>query len=159
LTALHKAGAFWYGDDLAYTEALMVSPQVYRTYLFPWLEELSAIARKAGWPFVMHTDGDVRLLIDDLVKIGLNALHPIEPECMSLAELKKEIGNEVCLIGNVSVDILSRGTVEQTRQDVARCFKQGAPGGGYMISSSNSIPAYAKPENVSAMVQAIHLAP
>jgi uroporphyrinogen decarboxylase len=49
--------AVWYGDDLAYTEAFMVSPDVYRKYLFPHMEELAKIAHDARMPFMYHSDG------------------------------------------------------------------------------------------------------
>jgi len=49
--------AAWYGDDLAYTESFMVSPDVYRKYLFPHMEEMAGIAHKAGMPFMYHSDG------------------------------------------------------------------------------------------------------
>ncbi len=150
-----KVGAFWYGDDLAYTEALMVSPQVYRTYLFPWLEELSAIARKAGWPFVMHTDGDVRLLIDDLIKIGLNALHPIEPKAMDICDIKQKYRGKLCLIGNLDLaGSLGRGTPQEVRNDVREKIKLVAPGGGYAVGSSNSVAHYVPIENYKAMIEA-----
>ena len=73
---------------------------------------------------------------------------------MSLKETKKQIGRRVCLVGNVSVDVLARGTVAQTRDEVKRCMHDGGRS-GYMISSSNSIPGYARPENVTAMAEEI----
>ncbi len=150
-----KVGAFWYGDDLAYTEGLMVSPQVYRTYLFPWLEELFAIARQADWPVVMHTDGDVRPLIDDLIGIGLNALHPIEPKAMDIFDLKRKYRGKLCLIGNLDLaGSLGRGTPQEVRKDVEERIKRLAPGGGYAVGSSNSVAHYVPIENYKAMIEA-----
>ena len=70
--------AVWYGDDLAYTKSLMVSPNVYRKYLFPHMEELAGIAHRAGMPFMYHTDGRLWDVIPDLIALGVDALHPIE---------------------------------------------------------------------------------
>jgi uroporphyrinogen-III decarboxylase len=89
------------------------------------------------------------------LSLGPSGLHPLEPGPMDLAGVKAEYGNHVCVIGNVSVDRLSAGTPEEIRQIVRSCIATGGPGGGYMISSSNSIPPYAQPENVRAMVEAI----
>ncbi len=58
--------AVWYGDDLAYTRSLMVSPKVYRQYLFPHMEALAGIAHRAGMPFMYHTDGRLWDVIPDL---------------------------------------------------------------------------------------------
>jgi uroporphyrinogen decarboxylase len=85
----------------------------------------------------------------------MNGLHPLEPGPMDLAAVKSLYGDRLCLVGNVSVDTLSAGTPAQVRQLVRQCIADGGPGGGYMISSSNSIPAYARPENVRAMAEAI----
>ncbi len=152
---MKKVGAFWYGDDLAYAGGLLVSPNIYRQYLFPWFEELFSIAHKADMPIAMHTDGDVHLLIDDLIKIGLNALHPIEPKAMDINELKKKYQGRLCLIGNIDMaGSLGRGTPEDVRREVRGRIKSLAPGGGYAVGSSNSVAYYIPIENYRAMLQA-----
>ena len=142
----------WCFDDFAYNSGPMMSPGFFRKMILPCLMET---ARSIPVPWIFHCDGDLRLVLDDLLTLGMNGLHPLEPECLSLKELKQQIGRQVCLVGNVSVDILARGTVEQTRQEVKRCLRDGSPGGGYMITSSNSIPSYAMPANVLAMADEI----
>jgi uroporphyrinogen decarboxylase len=81
--------AVWYGDDLAYTASLMVSPRVYRKYLFPHMEQLAGIAHAAGMPFMYHTDGKVWDLIPDLIALGVDVLHPIEPQAMNINAVKR----------------------------------------------------------------------
>ena len=145
----------WCFDDFAHHSGPMMSPGVFREVLLPCLRET---VRSISVPWIFHSDGDVRLMLNDLLTLGMSGLHPLEPDCLSLKELKEQIGRQVCLVGNVSVDILARGTVEQTRQEVRRCLRDGAPGGGYMITSANSIPSYARPDNVVAMVDEIRSA-
>ena len=142
-------------DDIAYHSGSMMSPAVFRELLLPCVMET---ARAMPVPWIYHSDGDIRPVLPDLLTLGMNALHPLEPECLSLKEMKEQVGRRVCLVGNVSVDVLSRGTAEATRQEVRRCLRDGSPGGGYMISSSNSIPDYAIPENVLAMADEIRKA-
>ena len=96
----------------------------------------------------LYTRADLKLL-ETLEDPTNDALYS------DLEKLVEKAGDRVCLVGNVSVDVLARGTEEEAKADVRRCLEQGAPGGGYMISSSNSIPSYARPENVLAMVDAI----
>lgn len=142
----------WFFDDMAYHSGPVMSPQVFRELLLPHIRRVTA---GLSLPWIFHSDGDLRPVLKDLLSLGMNGLHPIEPACMSLKDLKHQIGNRVCLIGNVDVDVLARGTVEQTRSEVRRCLRDGASGGGYMISSSNSIPGYAVPENVLALAECI----
>ena len=157
ISEMSKRGAdlIWCHDDFAHHSGPMMSPAVFRELILPCLIET---ARSIPVPWIYHSDGDLRLVLKDLLTLGMNGLHPLEPECMSLKELKSQIGHQVCLVGNVSVDVLARGTTEQTRQEVQRCLRDGSPGGGYMITSSNSIPNYAIPENVLAMADEIRKA-
>ncbi|MBD3337901.1 MAG: nucleoside 2-deoxyribosyltransferase, partial [Candidatus Lokiarchaeota archaeon] len=88
-----------------------------------------------------------------LKSCGVNAIHPIEPQAMDIRELKEKYGDTFCLIGNVDVDLLSRGSREQVIERVKYLIKEIAPGGGYCLGSGNSVPEYAIPENFAAMVE------
>jgi len=143
----------WSFDDIAYKSGPFCAPQVFREMLLPAFRRSS---EAITIPWIFHSDGNIMPLIDDLLELEMNAIHPIEPECMSLGEMKEQYGHRVCLVGNVSVDILGRGTPDEVRASVRECIATAGPGGGYMISSSNSIPSYARPENVVAMAEAIN---
>jgi len=146
--------AVWCGDDLAYTESLMVSPAVYRKYLFPWMEEYAAIAHAAGLPFVFHSDGRLWEVIPDLIALGLNGLHPIEPKAMDINEVKAKHGDKLALIGNIDMDLLARGTPDQVREQVRQRIRELAPGGGYAVGANPGVAYYVRPENYAAMRQA-----
>jgi uroporphyrinogen decarboxylase len=142
----------WCFDDIAFKTGPFCSPADFRAFLLP------AMRRSAGAitiPWIFHSDGNLMAILDDILSLGPAGLHPIEPGPMDLAAVKARYGRQVCIIGNVAVDTLSAGTPEDVRQFVRRCIATGGPGGGYMISSSNSIPSYARPENVQAMIDAI----
>lgn len=146
--------ALWYTDDLAYTEGLMVSPEIYRKYLFPWMKKIGDLCKKKNIPFLYHSDGVLYEVLDDLIACGVNALHPIEPKAMDIIELKEKVKGKLCLIGNVDLAYtLTRGTPEETVEAVKHLLRTVAPGGGYVLSSSNSIPDYVKLENYRAMVE------
>jgi uroporphyrinogen decarboxylase len=144
--------AIWYGGDLAYTEGTMISPRHLRTYLFPWLSELMSIAHSAGMPFVMHSDGRLYDLLEDLLSMGLNGLHPIEPKAMDICDLKQRYGRRLALLGNIDMgSTLVRGTPADVRAEVRQRIRQLGPGGGYAVSSSNSIARYVPVENYNAL--------
>ena len=143
--------AVWYGDDLAYTESFLVSPTVYRKHLFPQMEEMAKIAHDAGFPFIYHTDGKLWDVIPDLIAMGVDALHPIEPKAMDINELKRRHGKNLALIGNIDPNILGLGTGEQVRAEVRERIRHLAPGGGYAVGSSSGINYYTRMENYEAM--------
>jgi uroporphyrinogen decarboxylase len=148
--------AMWYSDDLAYTEGLMISPMVYRQYLFPWVKKIGNLCKKKEIPFIYHSDGVLHELMDDFLDCGVNALHPIEPKAMDIVELKKKWAEKLCLIGNIDLAYtLTRGTPEETDEEVKERIRTLGPGGGYIVCSSNSVPDYVKLENYKAMVEAV----
>jgi uroporphyrinogen decarboxylase len=149
-------GAMWYTDDMAYTEGLMVSPTIYRKYLFPWLKKMGDLCKEKNIPFILHSDGKLFEILDDLINVGFNAIHPIEPKAMDIVELKKRVAGKLCLIGNIDLGYtLTRGTPNEVRKEVKERLKFVAPGGGYCVSSSNSVTNYVPVENYKAMNETV----
>ncbi len=142
----------WFGDDLAFKTAPYVSPKTFRELFIPHFRKVVENIKK---PWLFHSDGNLYPILDDLLDLGMNGLHPIEPGAMDLADLKKRYGKKLCLVGHINVDTLSRGTPEEIEELVRQAISIAAPGGGYIAGSSNSIPYYAQPENVLAMAKAI----
>jgi uroporphyrinogen decarboxylase len=86
----------------------------------------------------------------------MNGIHPIQPSAMDINLLKQKYGQRVCIVGNIDLDYtLPTGTVEEVDAEVRDRIEKVGRGGGYMISSANSITDYCKVENVRAMAQAI----
>jgi uroporphyrinogen-III decarboxylase len=143
----------WVNDDLAANQGPLVSPQVFREFFLPHMREVARTIKK---PWVFHSDGDIKPLLDDLLTLGMSAIHPIQPAAMDLGEIKREYGERVCLVGNIDLDYtLTLGTPEEVDAEVRERIAAAAPGGGYILSSANSLPDYCKVENVWAMAAAV----
>ncbi len=48
----------------------------------------------------------------------MSGLHPIEPGAMDLKEMKQRYGQQVCLVGNISLNLLTEGTPQQVDKAV-----------------------------------------
>ena len=142
----------WIGDDLAFRSGPYLSPEMLREYVFPVFHRLAA---RIGKPWIYHSDGNLSLILEDILALGCNVLHPIEPECNDIYRLKDEIGERVCLHGNLSVDLLARGTVSQVTDEVRRLLTRLSRGGGYIFGSGNSVPYYANVDNVMAVAETV----
>ena len=70
---------------------------------------------------------------------------------MDIRYVKSTYGDRVCIVGNIDVHLLAQGAPEQVALEVKHTIRNLAPGGGYILGSGNSIPSYAKPDNVLAM--------
>ena len=149
-----RVAALWMSDDIAYGQGMMVNPRLLREHLFPWYAKLGRELNAAGVPFIYHSDGDLWPVMDDLLACGFNALHPIEPKAMDSRELKAKLGERLCLLGNIELDRLSRGTPGEVREMVRRNIADLAYDGGYCVGSSNSVTYYVPLANYVAMLDA-----
>lgn len=140
-------------EDLAWKQGPLFSPQMIRELFLPRMKK---VAEKIKLPWIYHSDGDLRPIMDDLLTLGMSALANIEPNAMDILELKKKYGHRICLMGNIDLHYtLTRGTPEETEAEVKKRIQEVGPGGGYILASSNGLTAYCKPENVLAMNRAL----
>jgi uroporphyrinogen decarboxylase len=148
-----KIGALLYSDDLAYTEGLLVSASVYRTYLWPHLEKVFNRAKQIYVPIIYHTDGRLWEIFDDLASLGVNGIQPLEPKSMDLAELKQRKGNQFCLMGSIDIDLLSRGNPAEVEKMVRERIEILGQKGGYTVGTSNTVPEYINLTNYKTMIE------
>jgi len=143
----------WFSDDIAFTNALLMSPEVLDTYLFPWLKKIGDLAKKYNKPLIYHTDGILYDVFERIIECGVDAIHPIEPKAMEIAEVKEKYGDKLSLIGSVDVDLLARGTVDEVVERSIYNIEKAGYNGGYMLGSGNSIPDYVNYENYLALLK------
>lgn len=149
------ADAFAVAGDLAMNEQTIMSPRQFREYIKPYYKQLVEIIHGNDDLIIKHSDGNLWGIMDDLLEVGFDGIHPIQPQCMDIAEVKQKLSGRACVLGNIDcVDVLVNGSVEDVERDVERTIKIAAPGGGYILSSSNTIHADVKPENAIAMYRA-----
>jgi len=143
---------FWTTDDFAFKTGLFFSPQLFRELLVP---RYKRVLDKITIPWVLHSDGNIKEALDILIELGVVATHPNEKGAMDIRAIKREFGDRLCVMGNVDLVTLGRGTPEEVDNEVRELIRDCGPGGGYIITSGNSLASYLKPENVLAMVEAV----
>jgi uroporphyrinogen decarboxylase len=147
-------GAVWVVDDIAGATGPLIAPQAFRDHVFPWHREMAARCHNRDLPFFMHSDGDLTALMEDLIDLGVDVLQPIDPTCMDIVNVKETYGDRLCLVGNVSNELLRSGTPAQVEERVKELIHEVAPGGGYCLGSGNSVTEWSRFENYMAMRQA-----
>jgi uroporphyrinogen decarboxylase len=139
-------------DDHAFKSGPYLSPAIFREVVMPHYRR---VAKKITIPWVMHSDGNLMLILEDLLSLGISGLHPIEKGAMDIRRMKRDYGRRICLLGNVDLNILGLGTPADVEAEVRDLIRDIAPGGGYIVSSGNSLASYLQPENVLAMARAV----
>lgn len=140
-------------NDMAYKEGPLVSPQVFREVFLPKMK-IVADAIKIPWAF--HSDGNLTIIMEDLLSLGMNAVNPFEPPVMDLKVAKEKWGDRICLWGNIDlVHTLPYGTVAEVGAEVKQRIQEAGPNGGYICATANSITHWCKIENIFAMTAAV----
>jgi hypothetical protein len=142
------------GVDWASNRGPIFSPRHFRQFVFPRLRQIVDLCHRFGVPYIKHTDGNVNSLVDDLVATGVDAFHAIEPRAgMDIVRLKRDYGRHLVLIGNVDcATVLVEGPEDAVRAQTEALIRAVAPGGGYLLSTSNSVHPGVKPEYYLAML-------
>jgi uroporphyrinogen decarboxylase len=145
------------GDDYAGNRGPLMSPKHFRELFYPGLCRVMGGYKELGLYVIKHTDGNLWPIIDMIIDSGIDCLDPIDPQAgMDLAEVKARYGNRVALKGNVDcAHTMTFGTPADVAAETKAALRKGAPGGGFILSSSNSIHSSVKPENYLAMLDAL----
>ena len=143
---------FWTTDDFAHKSGLMFAPQVFEELLVP---RYRRVLDKVTVPWILHSDGKIMEVVDLFLDLGVAGFHPLEKGAMDIVAMKLDYGDRVCLLGNVDLNILGAGAPAETDNEVRALIRDVGPGGGYILTSGNSLASYLKPECVLAMAQAV----
>jgi hypothetical protein len=141
----------FYGIDLAYKSSTLFSPKLLRRVLFPRVEVLMDAYHRKGIHIMFHSDGNLWGILDDLVALGIDALHPIEVLAgMDLGLLRKKYPGLILVGGIDCSQLLPFATTAEVVRAVHSAIETAGP--GYIVGSStelhNSIPL----DNVRAMI-------
>jgi len=127
-------------SDYGFNEGPFISPKMFREFVTPYLTEIVAVIHDLGVPAILHSDGDLRQILDQLVSTGLDGYQSVDPQGhMDIAAVKRKYGDRLVLMGNVKTALLQDVDEEPIREAVRYCMTHGKPGGRYIFSSSNCI--------------------
>lgn len=144
---------FFTPDDIGFGAAPMISPAHFREFCVPVMKNVFDEMRL---PVIYHSDGNIMPIMEDIIALGVAGVANMEPGPMDIVEVKKRYGHLITIVGNIDLHYtLTKGTPEETKQEVKERILALAPGGHYLLASANSLPNYVKPENVRAMGEAL----
>lgn len=157
LNAQTEAGQHivYLGDSLASCD--MISPKMYRRFVFPYhrriFEAVSETCRRYDAHAMLHICGDNTAILKDLAATGTE-IYEVDSK-IDLREARRQIGDEVCLIGNLNpTGTLMMGTPADVRREAERCIAEAASGSGFILGTGCFVAWDTPVENLQAMVQA-----
>jgi uroporphyrinogen decarboxylase len=142
------------GSDWGTQANLIMSPRTWRKMIAPGEQKEYDLLKKYGKDVFVHSCGDIRLIMPDLVQMGVDGLNPVQPECMDLAELKEKYGQQITFWGGISTQrTLPYGTPAEVEAEVSEAIRIMSQNGGYITSPSQEIQTDVPYENLIVLIE------
>jgi uroporphyrinogen decarboxylase len=146
-------------DDQGTQNSLMISPKMFREFIKPRLKtQIETIKANADVKVLMHCDGAILPIVEDLIDIGVDILNPIQTVVNGFEDtfaLKEKYGERICFHGGIDVQqVLPNATPEEVRQEVAKRIYELGRGGGYILAPCHNINVDIPVENTLALFDA-----
>jgi uroporphyrinogen decarboxylase len=154
LKVLAEEGAdfFVLAHDFGFNAGPFVSPAQFSEFVTPYLTEVVQSIHDSGLKAILHSDGDLRLLLDQLHSTGLDGYQSVDPQgSMDIKAVREEYPDWI-LMGNVKSSMMQDAVEEEIRASVRYCMKYGGVGKRYILSTSNCIFAGMPEESYDIML-------
>jgi len=150
--------AIWFGDDFGTQNSLIMPPEIFETQVKPWYRKMNdkLKAFNEGIMLILHCDGAVRPLLNDIKEMGFDVFNPVQPDVPghSAQELKDEFGDIFVFWGAIDQQhLLPYGTDQELEADIKEKIEILGKNGGYMISPAHIIQDDVSFERVEKFIE------
>lgn len=144
-------------DDAGMQTGMQIAPEMWRRFVKPrWREILEAV--RSAHPdciFFLHSCGKIEDIIPDIIDVGFQILHPVQPECMDFAHIRRQYGRELILCACVSAQgLFPFGTPDDVRDWVRRTRELCSSDNRAIMCPSNLLQPETPWENIVAFAEA-----
>jgi len=146
----------YFGDDWGYQRGMLMSPDMWRTFIKPLIKRMYDRTHELGWDVFIHSCGNISTVLDDLVEIGLNVFNPFQPEVIDIEEVIDRYAGRLAFYGGLSIQkTLPFGSADEVRDEVKHRLGLARKYSGYIVSPSHDMPPDIPVENVLAMLETL----
>jgi uroporphyrinogen decarboxylase len=150
--------ALWFGDDFGTQNSLIMAPETFRDQLKPFYTKMidDFKAAKPDIIPILHCDGAVAELLDDIHEIGFEVFNPVQPGVPGHLpqDMKDGFGDKFVFWGAIDQqDLMPKGTDEELEKDIIEKINILGKDGGYMISPAHIIQNDVSPERVLKFIE------
>jgi len=150
--------AIWFGDDFGTQTSLIIPPETFQTQLKPIYKRMVDRFKEAKPDIIaiLHCDGAVADLLDDIREIGFEVFNPVQPGVPGHLpkDMKDGFGDKFAFWGAIDQqDLLPNGTDEELEKDIIEKISVLGKDGGYMIAPAHILQNDVKPERVKKFIE------
>ena len=128
-------------DDWGSNQNMLFSPRMWRKLIKPYAERVVKHIRSQDVPVTLHSDGYIMNIMDEIVEMGTNMLHPVQESAgMDPKTVKDQYGDKLVVYGSLDVvDGLYTHEGEALDQYITEKFEIYAPGGGFIFNTGHFV--------------------
>ncbi len=144
------------GDDYGWQNGLVMSPHHWRRLILARLKRVVDAVKSRNVPVILHSDGNITAILDDLAKIGLDGLNPIQSRCGLIPSELKARYPQLAQVGTVDIQhTLPFGTRNEIESEIRETIANAGKGGGLIMGPQHAVQPDVPVENVETMIKAI----
>lgn len=142
-------------SDIAFNSGTFLPPAMLDKFFFPFVARWAAECKKDGLLSILHSDGNLYPVIDQILATGITALQCIDPIAgMDLGVCKQLTHKKLALIGNVDCAVLHMGTPDEIDSLCKSVIEGVGDGAGFIFGGCNAIFKGISAMNYQVMVDA-----
>ena len=156
--AASEADMLLLDDDIGTPSGMLISPDQWRCFLKPHLSRFIRAARHVSPSIriLYHSDGDFEPIIGDLIEIGVDAIHPVQPDVMNPKRIRKTHGRKIAILGAfgamTTFSFESPGTIRREARQLANTLGRK---GGLILAPAYDLEEDVPIENIEAFFQGV----
>lgn len=118
-------------DDWGAQNDLMFSPDIWWDLIFPFHKETIDAVKARGAFASLHSDGNISSVLDGIVKLGLDVVHPFQESAgMSLQQFRDDYADRFTVMGGIDVQTtLGFGKLDFLKSELERVIGMFRDGG------------------------------
>ena len=150
--------AIWFGDDFGTQVNLIMPPEIFRDQLKPIYKNMVDRFKQANHNIIpiLHCDGAVAELLDDIRDIGFEVFNPVQPGVPGHLplDMKNRFGDKFAFWGAIDQQgLLPNGSDHELEQDIIEKISILGKDGGYMIAPAHILQNDVSPERVIKFIE------
>lgn len=141
-------------DDIAFNSGVFLPDETMEFVAYPFYKQaVKEIKKHKNVPVFFHSDGKMDVVFPRIIRCGFDGIHSLQPSAgMDIAQLKKDFGDQVCLMGNIDLDhVMTFAKPDEVEKVVKETIDIAARGGGFILATCNTLVDAIPPENALAM--------
>lgn len=144
-----------FGDDLGYKSNTLLSGDDIRTHILPQYRSIIDLVHAKGKPFLLHSCGNIRSVMEDLIACGINAKHSNEDQIAPFRYWVEAYGDRIGNFGGIDLDVVCGASRPEMKEYIRDVIRTCSGHGGFAFGSGNSIPDYVPAEGYVNMIEIV----